>query len=395
MRALRAAWLRGGTSKGLFLRAQDLPPRAPGRDALVLAALGSPDASGLQLNGLGGGISSTSKVAILSPSSREGYDVDYLFGQVAIKERLINWEGSCGNLAAGVGLFALAEGIVQPCPAATAEAPQKMRVWQVNQGYGMVIHIPPGVSAPGILAEGGDETAMAAPLLRLAGVAGKEPPIYVELLEPHAGKPLLPTGNVVDTLELLDGSPVEATLVMAGNPTVFVSAAAAGLDGTELPEQMDYSIILPLVEHLRAQAAPLLGIALSDQPRVAFVAAPRAYESSSGEVFGADAAHLLSRISTPGRIHHAHTGTGSIALACAARVAGSTPWRCLSAGARAWLHSGAPLRIGHPGGVMEVRADVRRSDDGATWVATGAGFERTARYIMRGEVYVPMPERAP
>jgi len=389
MRSVRAAWLRGGTSKGLFFRAADLP-LGLGRDSLVLAAIGSPDPSGLQLNGVGGGLSSTSKVAIVSPSARPGYDVDYLFGQVEIKERRISWQGSCGNLAAGVGLFALAEGLGK-CSSAERHT-QVLKVWQENQGYGIMLHIPTGVDMP-TTNEGTSRvnTLEEPPLLELAGVPGREPPIYVQLLEPHAGKRLLATGNIVDALTLPNGALVDATLVTAGNPTVFVAAADVGLAGTELPSDMDYSKVLPLVEHLRAQAAPLFGIdGPSDQPRVAFLTEPQDYKTTSSQLVKAEAADVLSRISTPGRIHHAHTGTGSIALACAAQVQGSVAWRCR----RECTPADGLLRIGHPGGVAEVRADVRLDADG-TWHAAGAGFERTARYLMRGEVFVPHPDRAP
>lgn len=371
MRAVRAGWLRGGTSKGLFFQAQDLPPHGPGRDALILAALGSPDPSGLQLNGVGGGISSTSKVAVVSTSTRPGIDVDYLFGQVGIKERHIDWQGSCGNLAAAVGVFALQEGLVS----LVTEKPWQMRVWQVNQGYEIVLHGDP---------EGGN-------LQAVASVAGREPSIYVELKEPHAGKPLLPSGKVRDHLRLPDGSVTEATLVSAGNPTIFVPASVAGLAGTELPSEMDYSQVLPLVDHLRREAAPLMGMEVTEALRVAFVGEPSRYVATSGELIPSEAVHLLSRISTPGRIHHAHTGTGAIALACGALVEGSLPWSCISSSGRPLNNE--PLRIGHPGGVMEVRAHVLNSERG--WHALGAGFERTARYLMRGEVFIPAPDRAP
>ncbi|CAJ1445225.1 unnamed protein product [Effrenium voratum] len=374
---LPAAWLRGGTSKGLFFRAAHLPKPGPDRDGLILAALGSPDPSGLQLNGLGGGISSTSKVVIISKSEREGCDVDYLFGQVEIKERHVNWQGSCGNLSAGVGLFALAEGFLP-----RSQGTQVVRVWQVNQGYGMKVHVPQGVDAPLEADEDSHD------LMQLAGIPGAEPPVYVELLEPHVGKPLLPTGQPTDLLQLADGRQVEATLVTAGNPTVFLPAKAANLQGTELPADLDYQQLLPLVEEVRHLAAPLFGIEVSDQPRVSFVAAPEAYATSGGEKVAAEAMDLLARISTPGRIHHAFTGTGSIALACAAQVADSVVYRCIPAANRA-----SKIRIGHPGGVMEVLADVQKDPDG--WRATGAGFQRTARYLMRGEVFIPRPGRAP
>ncbi|CAE7231083.1 prpF [Symbiodinium necroappetens] len=382
MRALRAAWIRGGTSKGLFFREADLPPPGNARDQLILAALGSPDPSGLQLNGLGGGISSTSKVVILSTSQRDGYDVNYLFGQVEIKERLINWEGSCGNLSAGVGLFALAEHLVKP---AFDGPSQLVRVWQQNQGYGMNVHVPKGVDAPIPEAETEEEVS----LLSLAGIPGREPAVYVELLEPHGAKPLLPTGEPITVLQLEDGSQVEATLVTAGNPTIFVPADVVGLRGSELPSEMDYSRILPVVDRLRAQAAPLFGIEVSDQPRVSFVAQPGCYMSTAGDAVDENAMDLLARISTPGRIHHAFTGTGSIAIACAAQVEKSIPWRCIPENRRRAL-----LRVGHPGGVMEVKADVRHSADRG-WHAVGAGFERTSRYLMRGDVFIPRPGRAP
>lgn len=417
MRAIRAAWLRGGTSKGVFLLPRDLPPPGGARDALLLAALGSPDPSGLQLNGVGGGISSTSKVAVVSPSQRPGYDLDYVFGQVEIQDRTINWQGSCGNLSAAVGIFGLGEGLVAPSAAwSAAEAPQPVRVWQVNRGYGMVIHVPPNAAVPGTGAgrtadaaasssapppravEAMEDSSAPFPLLDLAGVPGREPAVYLELLTPHGDGPLLPTGNVVDQLPLPGGAgTVEATLVTAGNPTVIVAAEAAGLRGAELPAEINYDVVLPLVEHLRAEGARRMGIQVSDQPRVAFVSQPQSYATTTGEhveATGTAAPHLLSRISTPGRIHHAHTGTGSIALACAAAVEGSVPWRCLAAAARPRPGQQLLLRIGHPAGILEVGATVQRTEDRG-WHSLGAGLIRTARYLMRGELFVPTPERAP
>jgi hypothetical protein len=339
----------------------------------------------MQLNGLGGGISSTSKVCVLSRSERAGCDVDYLFGQVGIKDRRIDWSGSCGNLAAGVGLFALAEGL-----AISPTAGARIRVWQVNQSYEMILHVSPGVADPST----SNSSAAALELMNLSGVAGREPKVYVELCEPHAGKPLLPTGREVDTLRLPNGDAVQATLVTAGNPTVFVKATAAGLRGTELPSEMDYGAVLPIVDHLRHEAAPLMGIDAStaDALRVAFVSEPQAYTASDGTDVPPEAVHLLSRISTPGRIHHAHTGTGAIALACAAGVKGSVPWQCVPDARRP--SGGEALSIGHPGGAMEVRAEVAHSEERG-WHALGAGFDRTARYLMRGDAFIPPPERAP
>eukprot|EP00929_Paragymnodinium_shiwhaense_P014602 TRINITY_DN122529_c0_g1_i1.p1 TRINITY_DN122529_c0_g1~~TRINITY_DN122529_c0_g1_i1.p1 ORF type:complete len:400 (+),score=82.23 TRINITY_DN122529_c0_g1_i1:130-1329(+) len=399
MRSVRAAWIRGGTSKGLFFQAADLPPPGRARDQIILAALGSPDKTGMQLNGLGGGISSTSKVAVISRSGKEHFDVDYLFGQVGIKDRHIDWSGNCGNLAAGAGLFALVEGLieVEKAAAAAKEAGvngHRLNVWQANHEHGMSIHF-----APGVVGEGGDATSRACGMphddslevIEVGGVGGREPPIYVEMSEPHGKRPLLPTGNVIDTLELPDGSPIEATLVTAGNPVCFVRASGVGLAGTELPADMDYDVILPLVEHLRSAAAPLFGIPKSDAMRVAFVSEPQTYKTASGDEV-AEEAHILSRISTPGRIHHAHTGTGAIALSCASRVEGSVPWQCIPADRRPAV--GKTLCIGHPGGTMEVVANVVK-DDERGWHATGAGFIRTARYLMRGTVFVPHVERAP
>ncbi|CAE7331672.1 mii [Symbiodinium pilosum] len=250
----------------------------------------------------------------------------------------------------------------------------------------MNVHVPRGVDAPILEAE---EAEGEVPLLSLAGIPGREPPIYVELLEPHGSKPLLPTGQATNVLQLQDGSHIEATLVTAGNPTIFVSSQAVGLQGHELPSEMDYSRILPIVDQLRAQAAPLFGIEVSDQPRVSFVAEPAFYTTTAGDEIDAGAMDLLSRISTPGRIHHAFTGTGSIAIACAAQVEQSIPWRCIPESRRGNL-----LRVGHPGGVMEIKADVRHSDSRG-WHAVGAGFERTSRYLMRGDVFIPRLERAP
>lgn len=375
MRRIPAALLRGGTSKGLFFHARDLPPHGTERDALLLAAVGSPDPYGMQLNGVGGGISSTSKVAIVSSSTRPGIDVDYLFAQVSIKDRHVDWSGSCGNIASGVGLFAAFEGLLKSEPEDVA---REVRVWQVNQEYEMVLQLAPGLFEQECTG-----------LEQVPGVGGKEPPIYVELNEPHDGKLLLPSGNVIDSLPLPGGGTAEATLVTPGNPTIFVHASVAGLNGAELPGQMDFPALLPLIDHLRTVAAPLMGIEVSDALRVAFLTGRTTYTTSSGEQVDASRTHLLSRISAPGRIHHAHTGTGAIALSCAAQIEGSVPWKCLDRPPCA----GAALNIGHPGGVMPVRSTVTHT--GGLWHASQAGFLRTARYLMRGEVFVPSSRRAP
>lgn len=358
---MKAALIRGGTSKGLFLRGETeyshLPPKGPMRDALILRAMGSPDPSGMQLDGVGGGISSTSKVALITRSTRQGFDVDYCFGQVALREAKVDWSGNCGNLAAAVGLFAQLEGLAP-------ENSQVIKVWQENLKYEMRIHMDGGPC----------KTAAVA----LAGVPGEAPPIYVEFVNPMMPSitSVLPTGMAVERLRGLD-----VTLIACANPTVFIRASDLGLKADGV---WDYGAVAQELRALVAEGAARMGITNSAAFRIALLSSPCDYKTSSGVLVSRHDTDLLSRITTEGRFHHAHTTTGAINLAVASRIPNSIPHQMLST-----AHHG-PVRIGHPGGVVAVEADVCRDSRGL-WRASSAGLVRTARVLFRGTVEVPLP----
>lgn len=373
-----AAWMRGGTSKGLFFRGDALPADPALRDRILLRAIGSPDPYGRQMDGVGGATSSTSKIVVVARSARPDCDVDYLFGAVAIDAPLIDYSGSCGNLIAAVGPFAIEEGLV-----AAREGVTTVRIWQTNSAKRIVAHVPVAGGEP--LVEGD---------CRIDGVAFPGAEIRLEFLDPGGanGRALLPTGNAVDTLAVPGAGTVRATMIDAGNPTVFVRADAIGLDGTELPARVDADpALLERLEAIRAQAAVAMGLAPSAAaatrerpatPKIGFVAAPCAYAASTGARVPAEALDLVARIVSMGRLHHAFTGTGSIALAAAAALPGTIPAEVARP-----LAPGALLRIGHPSGRMEVGATV--SQQAAGWTVEQALMRRTARRLMDGAVLVP------
>lgn len=392
IRKIPCAFLRGGTSKGLFFHARDLPASAAERDSLILRAMGSPDATGMQLDGMGGGISSTSKVVIVSkkndhPSGQPM--VNYFFGQVSLKDAAIDWSGSCGNLASALGLFALQEGGFEDCydlvtgSSEGTHSPRKkaVRVWQENQGYEMQITLTNPAEQSSLSA--GD-------LISIPGVPGASPPILVEFKDITAGSQsgLFPTGNVKDFITLDDGETVCATLVAGANPTIIASPSALALHGAELPSQISYGSIAKRIEELRRAGASAMGIDVTDALRVAWVSPPRSYEESSGQMVSAEHVDLLSRITTPGRVHHAHTGTGAINVAVAAAVPGTVANSVLSSSGNTSPKSQQVVRIGHPGGVMQCTASVELEPAGGIWRVKAAGFVRTARYLMSGFVHV-------
>ncbi len=343
-----AVYMRGGTSKGVFFRAEDLPADRAARERILLRVLGSPDPYGKQIDGMGAATSSTSKAVILSPSRRPGFDVDYLFGQVAIDRALVDWSGNCGNLTAAVGPFAIAQGWV----AAPDDGVAGVRIWQANLGKAIVAHVPMRGGEP---LEEGD--------FGLDGVAFPGAEIRLEFLDPGgtgedggAAGGTFPTGNVRDRLAVPGVGAIEATLVSAGNPTVVVRAADLGLEGTETQAAIDADRgLLARAEAIRAHAAVAMGLGASaaevsatrlHTPKIAFAAPPRAYAASSGKPVGAGDVDFLVRMLSMGRTHHAVTGTGAIALAVAgaaegtiaheARGGGATRWRCASGIPRAW-----------------------------------------------------------
>ena len=384
-----ATYMRGGTSKGVFFRLQDLPQRArepgPARDALLMRVIGSPDPYGKHTDGMGGATSSTSKVVILSKSARPGHDVDYLFGQVAIASAFVDWSGNCGNLSAAVGPFAIAAGLFD-----AGRVPQQgtctVRIWQANIGKTIVAHVP---MADGQVQETGD--------FELDGVTFPAAEVPLEFLDPAEegeGGAMFPTGRVVDQLEVPGVGTFAATLINAGIPTIFLNAAELGYTGTELqPAINGDAAALARFEAIRAWGAVRMGLirdvaeAATRQhtPKVAFVAPPQDYVASSGKAVSAADIDLLVRALSMGKLHHAMMGTAAVAIGTAAAIPGTLVNLAAGGGER------SAVRFGHPSGLLRVGAEARQVDGpaGPQWQVTKALMSRSARVLMEGWVRVP------
>ena len=377
-----ATYMRGGTSKGVFFRLDDLPPEAqsPGaaRDALLLRVIGSPDPYGKHTDGMGGATSSTSKAVILSKSTRAEHDVDYLFGQVAIDKAFIDWSGNCGNLTAAVGAFAISSGLVE-----ASRIPQdglcEVRIWQANIGQTIIAHVP--VSG-GEVQETGD--------FELDGVCFPAAEVRIDFLDPAGEGALLPTGNPVDEFEAPGFGRLKASFVNAGIPTVFLNAADIGFDGRELqPAINDNPELLARLEILRAHAAVAMGliqhVGEAEQrqhtPKLAWVAPPRDYLASSGKSVAADEIDLNVRAMSMGKLHHAMMGTAAVAIAAAAAVPGTLVNQAAGGGQR------NSVVFGHPSGTLKVGAAVSRQ--GEHWQVDQVSMSRSARVLMEGWVRVP------
>jgi 2-methylaconitate isomerase len=381
-RRIPAVYMRGGTSKGVFFLAGDLPSDPRRRERLLLRTIGSPDPYGKQIDGMGGATSSTSKVVIVSRSSRPGCDVDYLFGQVAIDAPSIDWSGNCGNLTGAVGPFAIGAGLL----AVPAEGIATVRIWQVNVGRKIVAHVP---MSGGHVVESGN--------FRLDGVAFPGAEVQLEFIDPagedgeSGGNAILPTGRAIDLLDLPGRRSLEATLINAGNPTIFVDAASLGLRGTETPQDVDgVARLLELAEAVRSHGAVAMGLAASaaevtatrpHTPKVAFVATPDGYVASDGRRIDPGAIDLLARIFSMGRLHHAMTGTGAVAIAAAAAIPGTVVHRI------APLSAAGRIRVGHPSGTLGIGAEALCRD--GRWVIRRVLMSRSARRLMEGWVCVP------
>ena len=385
MRQLRipAVYMRGGTSKGVFFLAQDLPADPAIRDRLLLRVIGSPDRYGKHTDGMGGATSSTSKVVILSKSARDGCDVDYNFGQVAIDRPVIDWSGNCGNLSAAVGAFALSAGLVE----GPADGTATVNIWQMNIGKKIINHVE---MRGGEVLELGD--------FELDGVAFPAAEVKVEFLDPAAdeegeggGGAMFPTGNRIDTLDVPGVGRIEATLINAGNPTIFVDAERLGLKGTELQGDINGDRpMLQRAEAVRALAAVTMGLCATAEeatekrphtPKLAFVARPASYVASDGKKIEAGSIDLLARIFSMGVLHHAMTGTGAVAIAAAAAIPGTIVSRVAPAG------GDGRVRFGHPSGTLSVGAEAR--EEGGQWTVRKVMMSRSARRLMEGWVRVP------
>ncbi|WP_313247767.1 2-methylaconitate cis-trans isomerase PrpF [Stenotrophomonas acidaminiphila] len=381
-----ATYLRGGTSKGVFFRLQDLPEAArvpgPARDALLMRVIGSPDPYGKQTDGMGGATSSTSKCVIIAPASVPDHDVDYLYGQVSIDSAFVDWSGNCGNLSTAVGPFAIANGFV-PAARIPRDGTVAVRVWQANIGKTIIVHVP---VRDGQVQETGD--------FELDGVTFPAAEIVLEFIDPSddegEGGSMFPTGNLVDELDVPGVGALKVTMITAGIPTVFVDAAAIGYDGTELqPAINEDKAALARLEAIRVAAALRMGLIRAPEeaatrqhtPKVAFVAPARDYVASSGKHIAAADIDLNVRALSMGKLHHAMMGTASVAIATAAAVPGTLVNLAAGGGQR------EAVRFGHPSGTLRVGAAVARVD--GQWTVTKAVMSRSARVLMEGAVRVP------
>jgi 2-methylaconitate cis-trans-isomerase PrpF len=363
-RRVRAVFMRGGTSRAVFFHEGDVPPAGAGRDAVLLAALGSPDPHGRQLDGLGGGISSLSKACLIGPTTHPDADVDYTFAQVHVREPLVDWSGNCGNCSAAVGPFAIDEGLVPGRDGETA-----VRIHNTNTKKLIVARVP---VAGGEAAVAGD--------FELPGVAGRGARIALDFLDPGGAGTgrLLPTGRARDEV-----AGVTASLVDATNPMVFVRARDLGLAGTETPGAIDADGTLSArLEAIRVAAADRMGIPGSAAvPKIALVAPPAAFVAGDGTRYPAEAADLVARVISMGNCHRAFALTAAMCLAVAARIDGT-----VVAEATRGVGS-ADIRLGHPSGVLPIAAAVSVRD-GEPW-AERVTVYRTARRLMEGWVRIP------
>lgn len=370
---LRAVFMRGGTSKAVMFRRDDLPADPKDWDPIFLQVMGSPDPNGRQLDGMGGGISSLSKICIIGPPSRPDADVDYTFAQIGVRDTFVDYGANCGNMSSAVGPFALDEGLV----AAPAGGEATVRIHNTNTSKIIISRFP---VEQGALAVNGD--------MEIDGIAGKAAPIRLEFLEPggaRTGK-LLPTGNPVDDLEVSGLGVVKASCVDAANPFVFIAASVVDKSGDELPDVLDGdTVFLQRMEAIRCAASVKMGIApdldqakrMTGIPKVAMVTGPRAGRTLSGRELAAADADIWVRVISVGLPHRATPITGAICLAVATRIPGSIP-ACLA-------ESNGPIRIAHPSGVTLVDASVSPAGSGAVKADYGAVY-RSARRLFEGNV---------
>lgn len=383
---IAATYMRGGTSKGVFFKLDDLPAVAqvPGkaRDQLLLRVIGSPDPYAKQIDGMGGATSSTSKTVILSKSAQPAHDVDYLFGQVSIDKAFVDWSGNCGNLTAAVGSFAISQGLV-----AAERIPENgictVRIWQANIQKSIVAHVP---ITDGQVQETGD--------FELDGVTFPAAEVQIEFLDPaddgSDGGAMFPTGNVVDRLEVPGVGSFDATLINAGIPTIFINAADLGYQGTELQDDINNDTeALARFEKIRAYGAVKMGLiseiseAANRQhtPKVAFVAPAQSYVSSSGKDIQVADIDVLVRALSMGKLHHAMMGTAAVAIGAAAAIPDTLVNLAAGGGQK------QAVRFGHPSGTLRVGAEAQL--EAGQWQVKKAIMSRSARVLMEGWVRVP------
>ncbi|HHC6508455.1 TPA: 2-methylaconitate cis-trans isomerase PrpF [Vibrio parahaemolyticus] len=378
-----ATYMRGGTSKGVFFNLEDLPAEAQvagaARDKLLLRVIGSPDPYGKQIDGMGGATSSTSKTVIVSRSSRDDHDVDYLFGQVSIDKPFVDWSGNCGNLSAAIGPFAIHAGLI-PQDRIPENGIVTVRVWQVNISKTILVHVP---IVNGFVQETGE--------FELDGVTFPAAEIQVDFVDPADGEgSMFPTGNLVDDLVVPDVGTFNATFINAGIPTIFIDAESIGYQGTELQDQINNDdAALAMFESIRAHGALKMGLiseleeaqTRQHTPKVAFVSKPKSYQSSSGKAVNESEIDVLVRALSMGKLHHAMMGTAAVAIASAACVPGTLVNLAAGGGEK------ESVTFGHPSGTLKVGAQAKQTEQG--WVVQKAIMSRSARILMEGFVRVP------
>jgi len=378
-----ATYIRGGTSKGVFFNLLDLPERCqvPGeaRDNMLLRVIGSPDPYGKQTDGMGGATSSTSKTVILAKSEQTNHDVDYLFGQVAIDKAFVDWSGNCGNLTAAVGSYAISSGLVNK-----DKIPEngicEVRIWQKNISKTIIAHVP---IVKGEVQETGD--------FELDGVTFPAAEVQVEFVAPvDPSEAMFPTGNVVDDLIVPNIGTFKVTMITAGIPTIFLNADEIGYTGTELQEAINGDEkALARFETIRAYGAVKMGlitniseaVLLQHTPKVAFVAPPQAYTTSSGKSIAASEIDLHVRALSMGKLHHAMMGTAAVAIGTAAAIPGTLVNIAAGSGER------STVTFGHPSGTLKVGAQAESIDD--RWTVNKVSMSRSARILMEGWIRVP------
>ena len=380
---VRATYMRGGTSKGVFFNLKDLPEACQvageARDKLLMRVIGSPDPYGAQIDGMGGATSSTSKTVIVSKSTMPDHDVDYLFGQVAIDRPFMDWSGNCGNLSAAIGPFAIHEGLIDP-----AKIPEngicEVKIWQANIKKTIIGKVQ---ITNGQVQETGD--------FELDGVTFPAAEIEVSFMDPADGEgSMFPTGNLVDDLEVPGVGTFKATMINSGIPTIFLNAEEIGYEGTELREAINNDPeALARFETMRAHGALKMGL-ITDlkeaetrqhTPKIAFVSPPKNYTASSGKAITTDDVDVLVRALSMGKLHHAMMGTAAVAIATAAAVPGTLVNLAAGGGER------DAVRFGHPSGTLRVGAKAEEVD--GEWTAKAAIMSRSARLLMTGSVHVP------
>lgn len=379
---LRCVVMRGGTSRALFFRDEDLPLDPGARTNAILAAFGSPDPYGRQINGLGGATSTTSKVAIIRRSDVPGIDVEYTFGQVAIDRPLIDGRGNCGNISSAVGPYAIDEGLVESTGAVT-----QVRILNTNTNKVIVAHVP---TKDGCFDETGE--------FAIDGIPGTASKIVLDYVDPGGsvtGK-LLPTGRARDVLQVPDVGAIEVSIVDAANPLVFCRFSDLGLSGDERPEDIDGDpALLARIERVRAYAGALASLArtpdevsssLPSVPKLALVTGPRAYRKLNGVEVAACEVDVVARIMSMGKVHRAYALTGAICTTLAALIPGTLVNDVVSAQSR---QSGR-VRLGHPSGIISLDGKVTQRD--GTWIAEAISATRTARRLMEGLVLIPALE---